>query len=81
MPHRHTADEHITVIEGSFYMGIGEKFDEQTMMQIPTGGFAVMIKGTAHYGFAKQACIIQVHGTGPWMVMYVNPDDDPRQKK
>src|SRR5688572_26592641 len=27
MPHTHPADEHVTVISGTFMMGMGEKFD------------------------------------------------------
>lgn len=81
MPHRHTADEHVTVMEGAFSMGAGEKFDERTMPQMPLGGFALMPAGTAHYGYAKAACIIQVHGVGPWTVTYVDSRDDPRLKK
>lgn len=81
MPHSHPADEHITVIEGFFYMGVGEKFDEKAANEIPTGGFVVMITGTRHYAFTKKACIIQLHGMGPWGITYLNPADDPRNKK
>lgn len=81
MPHSHPADEHITVIEGSCYMGVGDKFDEATAKEMTTGGFAVMKTGTHHYFFTKQDCIIQVHGMGPWGITYVNAADDPRNKK
>jgi quercetin dioxygenase-like cupin family protein len=78
MPHTHPADEHITVIEGSGYMGMGEKYDEKTAKEMVTGAFAVMKTGTAHYFFTKKECIIQTHGMGPWGITYVNPADDPR---
>ena len=81
MPHRHPADEHVTVIEGSCYMGLGEKFDEKTATTMPTGAFAVMKTGTVHYFFTKKPCIVQVHGMGPWGITYINPADDPRNKK
>lgn len=81
MPHSHPADEHITVISGSFYMGVGEKFDENTAKEIPAGGFARMNMGTRHFAFTKEGCIIQLHGMGPWGIIYVNPLDDPRNKK
>ncbi len=81
MPHSHPADEHVTVIEGSFYMGVGEKFDKQAAKKIPAGGFAVMNTGTRHYAFTKKECIIQIHGMGPWAINYVNAADDPRNKK
>ena len=81
MPHSHPADEHVTVIKGSFYMGVGEKFDEKIAKKIPTGGFAVMNTDTRHYAFTKKECIIQIHGMGPWGINYVNAADDPRNKK
>lgn len=79
MPHWHPADEHITVLEGSCYMGMGDKFDEKTATKMTTGAFAVMKTGTHHYFYAKEACIIQLHGMGPWGITYVNPADDPRK--
>jgi hypothetical protein len=81
MPHFHPADEHITVLEGSCYMGIGDKFDKKAAMKMMTGGFAVMKTGTHHYFFTKEECIIQIHGMGPWGITYINPADDPRNKK
>jgi hypothetical protein len=34
-----------------------------------------------HYVVAKGATTIQVHGTGPFAINYVDPADDPRQQK
>ena len=81
MPHSHPAMEHVTVIKGSFYMGVGEKFNEVAGRMIPKGGFAVMNTGTKHFAFTKKKAIIQLHGMGPWAINYVNAADDPRNKK
>jgi quercetin dioxygenase-like cupin family protein len=81
MPHTHPADEHVTVLEGSLYMGIGGKFDKKAAKMIPKGGFAMMKISTRHYAFTKEESIIQLHGMGPWGIIYVNPADDPRNKK
>jgi quercetin dioxygenase-like cupin family protein len=80
-PHWHPAWEHITVIEGSFWMGRGEKFDEAALQEVPAGGFAAMAPGTRHFAMTKGQTTIQLHGMGPWQVIYVNPSDDPRNKK
>lgn len=80
-PHTHPADEHITVLKGVLYMGMGATYDEKSAVAIPVGGFAVMKVGTIHYAFTKGECIIQLHGLGPWGITYVNPADDPRTKK
>jgi hypothetical protein len=34
-----------------------------------------------HVFVAKTAATIQIHGMGPFAITYVNPADDPRQKK
>lgn len=81
MPHWHPAAEHITVLEGTCYMGMGDKYDENAAMKMVTGGFAVMKTGSRHYFFTKEECIIQLHGMGPWGITYVDPADDPRNKK
>ncbi len=80
-PHWHPADEHVTVISGSFYMGLGDKFDEKAMKELAPGGFAVMATGTRHFAMTKKETVVQVHGIGPWGINYVNPADDPRQAK
>jgi hypothetical protein len=34
-----------------------------------------------HMAWTEGETVIQLHGVGPWMIKYVNPDDDPRNKK
>jgi len=80
-PHWHPAVEHVTVISGTFSMGLGETFDETKASQLPVGGFAVMEIGTRHFAFTKEnGATVQLHGVGPWGINYVNPEDDPRGK-
>ncbi len=81
MPHWHPVDEHITVLKGSAYMGMGDRYDEKSAMKMVNGAFAVMKTGTKHYFFTTEECIIQLHGLGPWGITYVNPMHDPRHKK
>jgi hypothetical protein len=40
MPHWHPTDEHVTVISGTFALGMGDKVDEATMTALPAGGYA-----------------------------------------
>ena len=78
MPHFHPADEHVTVISGAFWMGMGNKFDPAQTKELPPGAFAVMPVGHHHFAMTKIETEIQVHGVGPWGITYVNPSDDPR---
>ena len=80
-PHWHPTDENIVVLSGSFLVGTGDTFNEGTMMALAPGGYAKMPKEVHHYAMSKGDTIIQVHGTGPFALTYVNPKDDPRNKK
>lgn len=81
MPHWHPADESVTVISGTLAAGMGDKWDDAAMKTFTAGGFARMPRKTTHYVQAKEETIVQVHGTGPFALTYVNPNDDPRKKK
>ena len=76
-PHFHPSDENVTVISGTFMIGMGEKFDAATMKSLPAGGFVLLPAEMRHYAMAKTAVVVQVHGTGPFALTYVNPADDP----
>lgn len=80
-PHWHPADEHVTVISGTFYMGLGDTFNEAAGKALTTGGFGMMKAGVRHFAWTQVETVIQVHAIGPWALNYVNPADDPRNKK
>jgi hypothetical protein len=80
MPHTHPKDERVTVISGTLFIGTGEKFDEKAAKAMPAGSYGRMGAGMKHFGFTKGETVIQVHGTGPWTIEYLNPADDPRKK-
>ncbi len=81
MPHTHPKDERVTILSGTLYMGMGEKFDEKGTKAMPAGSYGRMGAGVKHFAYTKGETIIQVHGQGPWAVDYVNAADDPRKKK
>ena len=80
-PHTHPADEHVTVLSGSLYVGMGGTFDEMKSTKLPAGGFFVMPTGCQHFAYSREETVIQIHGMGPWGITYVNPNDDPRKAK
>lgn len=79
-PHFHPADEHVTIIKGEFMVGMGDKFDESQMNKLSTGTFGMIPRGMRHYAKARGETILQLHGMGPWRLIYVNKADDPRTK-
>jgi len=78
-PHWHPADENVTVLAGTFSLGMGDKFDVASMKALPAGGFALLPAQMHHFAWTKGGATVQVHGTGPFAITYVNPSDDPRQ--
>ena len=79
-PHFHPTDEHVTVLQGTFLVGMGETWDAAKLSPLPTGTFGMIPTGHRHFAQARGEVIIQLHGVGPWSLSYVNPADDPRSK-
>jgi hypothetical protein len=79
-PHTHAKTERITVISGTFMIGMGEKFDEKAARPMPAGAYGYWPAGMKHFVWAKGETVLQFHGMGPWSIKYVNPNDDPCKK-
>jgi quercetin dioxygenase-like cupin family protein len=79
-PHTHPVDEVVTVISGTFRLGMGETADRATAQPLPAGSFFALLPGTAHYVFTDEETVIQINTVGPWGLTYINAKDDPRQK-
>jgi hypothetical protein len=78
--HWHPAIEHLTVLSGTFNMGIGDKLDMTKTKALPPGGVMIIQPKIPHFAWTKEEVMVQVHGVGPWGVIYVDPADDPRNK-
>jgi quercetin dioxygenase-like cupin family protein len=79
-PHTHPVDEIITVISGTFRMGMGEPADRRKAQSLPAGSFFALPPGMVHHVFIDEETVVQISTVGPWGLTYVNPKDDPRQK-
>ncbi len=71
--HWHPTDEHVTVLKGTFRVGMGEAFDENKLVTMNTGNFTLIAKEMRHFAACPNECIVQVHGMGPFKVNWVNP--------
>ena len=78
--HSHPAVERVTVLSGTFNMGVGDKLDMQKSMALSPGSMMILQPKTNHFAWNKEEVVVQLNGTGPWGVTYVNPADDPRKK-
>ena len=79
-PHSHPTDEHVVVVSGTLMAALGDKVNAADMHALKAGGYAKMPARANHYVRAKGETVVQITGTGPFEVKYVNPADDPRTK-
>jgi quercetin dioxygenase-like cupin family protein len=78
-PHFHPTDEHVTVISGSFLVGMGDTVDRAQAQTLAPGGFITAPAQAHHFAVAVADAVVQVHGMGPFAITYVHAADDPRK--
>lgn len=71
--HWHPTDENVTVLKGTFLVGMGETYDESKFQKMNVGNFVTVPKEMRHFASCKGETIVQVHGAGPFKVNWVNP--------
>lgn len=64
-PHVHPARENVTVISGTFYAGLGRKYDAKKLIAFPAGSFISLPGGTPHFAMTKTPAVIEIAGTEP----------------
>jgi quercetin dioxygenase-like cupin family protein len=67
-PHSHPVDEHITVVEGTFFFAVSDTFDLSLMKELRAGSYAFAPKGSTMFGASPDGAIVQVHGVGPFHI-------------
>lgn len=77
--HTHPVTERVTVISGTFYFSIGDKSDPAMTKAYQPGDTLIIPAGLPMLaGTRDQETVLQLHGTGPWGISYLDPADDPR---
>jgi quercetin dioxygenase-like cupin family protein len=72
LAHTHAQDELVTVIEGTWFLGEGVKFDAAKLRGYPSGSFIVIHAGVPHFVAAeKGAVVVQASGTGKFQTEYL----------
>jgi quercetin dioxygenase-like cupin family protein len=70
--HTHPQDELVTVIDGTWYVGMGEKYDPAKLKGYPAGSFVLIPAGLPHFVAAKEsAAIVQLSGGEKFRTEYV----------
>jgi len=76
-PHRHPTDEHVTVLRGTFLVGLGDNCSEDALVALKEDGFITAPANMAHFASARGLTEVQVHAIRPFQLTYVHPEDDP----
>lgn len=76
-PHWDPTDENVTVISGSFLVGMGDVVKREDATRFTAGGFVIAPANMHHYAVAAEATVVQVHGMGPFAINYINEKDNP----
>ena len=76
--HSHPTDEHVVVLSGALYMGMGDKLNPDAGRALRPGGFALVPAKKHHFAYTKEPTMIVVYAMGPFEFIYVSPADDPR---
>ena len=76
-PHTHPVDARISVISGTFLVGMGDVLDMSRVRVINRGDSIVIHAGMAHFEGARGAVEIEIRGSGPWGIQFLDPQHDP----
>jgi quercetin dioxygenase-like cupin family protein len=72
LAHTHSQDELVTVIEGTWYLGEGVKFDSDKLRGYPAGSFIAIPAGIPHFVAAKNGpVVVQLSGIGKFQTNYL----------
>ncbi len=72
LAHTHPQDELVTVIEGTWYLGEGAKFDSAKLKGYPAGSFIVIPAGVPHFVAAKEGTVVvQLSSVGKFQTDYL----------
>jgi hypothetical protein len=76
-PYWHPADENIVVLQGTFSVGIANRFDTAKMQDIPSGGYGLVPGRMNHFALCKGETDILVYGIGPRLNNWISADNTP----
>jgi quercetin dioxygenase-like cupin family protein len=80
--HTHPANENVTVLSGTLYFAASDKFDPKIAKAFGPGSYFSIAQGKPMFAYTKEKqTVVQLHGTGPWGITYLESKDSPAKKK
>jgi len=77
--HFHPADEHVTVLQGTLIVGMGDTVVVAKGQTLTAGGFITAPANAHHWAATRGITVVQISGEGPFGITYVKDSDDPRK--
>ena len=77
-PHWHTQDENLTVVSGTLMLHMGDSMDSPSH-DLDAGAYHFLPGKMHHAAEAKGGTVVQVSGSGPFDIHYLNPEDRPKK--
>ena len=71
--HWHPGGEHLTVLSGTFLLGMGSSNDWNAVRSYGPGDFVYAPARNPHYGGARGTTVVQLHGDGPFQLILGAP--------
>ena len=79
--HWHSMTERVTVLSGTFHVGMGDRLDRKASQTLEAGGFVSLPAKMNHFAWTDKPAVVQISLQGPFDIFYVNPSDDPQKKQ
>lgn len=80
-PHTHATPETLTILSGSVFHAHGTTLDKAAGQELRAGGFVYLPQDMPYSLWTTGEPVeLQVNGTGPFGLNYVNPADDPSRQ-
>jgi hypothetical protein len=79
--HWHSMDERVTVLSGTFNIGMGDKLSTQTSQPLTSGGFVSLPAKMHHFAWTSAPTVVQLNLEGPFDLFYVDQNDNPQAAK
>jgi hypothetical protein len=80
--HSHRDNRMAAVLSGTWNLGYGNKFDENSLKNMPPGSTYSEPAGIDHFARTDgEPSIVEISGLGPTNTVYFDPANDPSAKK
>ncbi len=80
--HTHPATENVTILSGTLYFAAGDKLDPKAVKAFGPGSYFSIEQGKPMFAYTKdKEATVQLHGTGPWGITYLDAKEGAAKKQ